>query len=276
MTYATHPQKSLVFPALAGFPKAVGDVADIPEGATSVRLIEKVHGFEALLNRRGLAKLWCFAIDDRKLRILASCESLTDLFIEGLRVGDLSPLARALKLETLSVETAPKIKSLDWVGDFGHVKRLGVTHFRSVSSLGPLGGLTQLQGLAVAGSIWTRMTVESLSPLSNLTALSFLHLTNLKPLDTSLEPLQKLTALEELECANFYPMEEFAKLAAALRHTRCAWFDPYVRLPNIACKKCGQNELVVLTGKGASTLCRACDQRRVRKHEDAFWAIARP
>jgi hypothetical protein len=119
------------------------------------------------------------------------------------------------------------------------------------------------------------MTVESLSALSTLTALKFLHLTNLKPLDNSLEPLRGLSALEELECANFYAMEEFAHLAAALRHTRCAGFAPFVPLPAVACKKCGQNQLVLLTGKGASTLCLACDQLRVRNHEEAFWAIAR-
>jgi hypothetical protein len=276
MTSVPHPQKSLLFPAFFGFSDAVRDVADIPDGATSVRLVEKVLNFEALPNRRGLTKLWCFGVDDRRLRILASCESLTQLFMNGLRVADLSPLARGLKLETLSLDTALKIQSLDWVAAHGDLKRLSITHFRSVTSLGPLAGLTQLQALAVAGSMWTRMTVESLAPLSNLTKLTFLHLTNLKPVDASLEPLHGLTALEELECANFYPMEEFAKLAAALRQTRCDWFEPCVRFPHVACKKCGQQELVLLTGMGARTLCRACDQKRVRKHEDAFWAIAGP
>jgi len=275
MTDTTHPGKSLIFPALAGFPDAVVDVADIPRGATSVRLIEKVRNFELLPTRKGVARLWCFGVDDRRLRTIASCESLTRLFVEGVRGDDLSQLAHLPKLESLSLESAPKIKSLDWVREFGGLKGLGVLDFRLVNSLGPLSGLTELQALAVAGSLWTRMTVESLSPLSNLTRLKFLHLMNLKPLDGSLELLQGLTLLEALECANFYPMEEFARLAAALPQTHCAWFDPFVPLPHVACKKCGKNELVLLTGKGARTFCQTCDEPRVRKHEDAFWAIAR-
>jgi hypothetical protein len=118
------------------------------------------------------------------------------------------------------------------------------------------------------------MTVETLAPLSALKALRFLHLTNLKATDNSLEPLRELTDLEELECANFYPMEQFAKLAAALPQTRCTWFSPAVPFPNFPCKKCGQSQRVMLAGKGSSTLCRVCDESRVRKHEDAFRAIA--
>jgi hypothetical protein len=272
---SNHPHKALLFPALAGFTPAVGDVAEIPEGATSARLVQDVRNFHELSSRVRLAKLWCFGIDETRLRTIASCESLTNLFIDGVRVDDLSLLGRLRKLESLSLEGAPKIRSLDWVREFDHLKGLALLDFRAVNQLGPLADLAQLRALAVAGSMWTRMTVESLSPLSTLTALKFLHLTNLKPLDRSLEPLRRLSALEELECANFYPMEEFASLAAALPHTTCSWFTPFVPFPSIPCKKCGQTRLVLRTGMPTATLCLACDQARVRKHEAAFGAIAR-
>jgi Leucine-rich repeat (LRR) protein len=272
-TVSTLSEKSLLFPALASFPDAVHDVAEVPQSATSARLVQKVRNFHELASRPALKRLLCFGIDQKQLQTVSSCEALTQLYIDGLRVDDFSRLARLGNLEAMSLETAHKISSLDGIADFGSLHGLRIEHFKNVKSLAPLRELTQLRALAVAGSIWTRMTVESLSPLSSLRGLKFLHLTNLKPLDNSLEPLRALTSLEELECANFYPMEEFAKLAAALPRTRCDWFNPVMALPDVPCKKCGQCQLVLLTGKGSSGLCRTCDDERIRKHEDSFRSI---
>jgi hypothetical protein len=269
-----HHKKALLFPALAGFPEATEDLADVPKTTGSVRSIEKVLNFPELVNLSGLKRLWCFGISPEKLQTISQCVTLTHLFIETVRANDLSPLARLRNLESLSIETAPKVEALDQFGDFDWLDGLALLHFPSVKSIEPLGRLSKIQALAIAGSMWTRMTIESLAPISSLKCLRFLHLTNLKAVDNSLEPLQELTTLEELECGNFFPMEQFARLAAALPQARCTWFSPLVSLGSLPCKKCGRTDLVLLTGKGATRLCRTCDEARVRKHEEAFHAMA--
>ncbi|HET6891502.1 MAG TPA: hypothetical protein VFH31_10400 [Pyrinomonadaceae bacterium] len=130
-----------------------------------------------------------------------------------------------------------------------------------------------MQQLAIAGSMWTRMKIKSLNPLSSLSNLKYLHLTNLKAEDESLRPLAALCQLEKLEIANFYPMEEFAWLSGKLRNTKCTWFRPYIELP-FECSKCGKDSMVMLTGKGKPRLCKNCDAKRLERHVTEFESVA--
>ncbi len=71
-------------------------------------------------------------------------------------------------------------------------------------------------------------------------------------------------------------MEEYAWLAAKLPNTECRWFSPYYDLAGTGigrCKKCKHEALVMLTGKGMRTLCKLCDETKVRQHEVAFRAV---
>jgi len=130
-----------------------------------------------------------------------------------------------------------------------------------------------LQQLAIAGSIWTRMKIESLKRLSSLRNLKYIHLTNLKAEDESLKPLAELNQLEKLEIATFYPMEEVAWLSGRLKKTECSWFRPYMELP-FDCPKCEKNMMVMLTGKGNPNLCKECDAKRLAKHVAEFEEVA--
>ncbi len=162
----SHPMKRSLFPALATFLPASSDVATVPSDSTSLRLVEEAVGFSRLPQLSLLTKLWCFGINADRLRIIAQCVKLKHLFVENLRVADLSPIERLQSLVCLSLEVAPKVASLDQLAELGWLEGLRVEHFKSVTSLEPLKRLSNLQGLAVAGSIWTRLTVDSLSPLS--------------------------------------------------------------------------------------------------------------
>jgi molybdopterin-guanine dinucleotide biosynthesis protein A len=130
-----------------------------------------------------------------------------------------------------------------------------------------------LEALAVAGSIWTRMTVDTLTPIGALKNLRYLNLTNLKARDESLEPLSDLQSLEALDLANFYPAAQFARLAAKLKNTHCTWFDAVIPLTGFKCRKCGRETVVMLTGKGKSPLCSRCDESRVKGHEEIFRSL---
>jgi hypothetical protein len=263
-----------VFPALAGFPSAVVDVATAARDATALRLVSKVQDLALLSQFPRLERLWCFDLDAKGASIVGSLTTLRRLYVEGIRLPSLTALAGLTELDVFSVEDCTRVASLDELTPFSGVRALGIKHFPKVRSLEPLIRFDSLRALVVAGSMWTRMTVETLEPLAQLRGLHYLHLTNLKASDESLEPLATLTELETLDLPNFYPMEEFARLSARLRKTQCGWFHPFVPLRSTSCPTCGQASLLMLTGKGKPTLCGSCDATRVRKHEEHFKEVA--
>ena len=77
-----------------------------------------------------------------------------------------------------------------------------------------------------------------------------------------------------MDLPNFYPVEEFARLSARLPKTECTWFEPFVPVEYSSCRKCSQSTMVMLTGKGTSTLCASCDEARVLKHDEYFRTVA--
>jgi hypothetical protein len=263
-----------VFPAMASFPEAITNVAEVRNDVTALRLVSKAQNLSLLRELSRLERLWCFDVNTRSAPIIGSLSSLRRLYVDGMRLDGLSWLSGLARLDVLSLESCTRVVSLEELAPFRGVSGLGITHFPKVHSLQPLCRFDSLGALVVAGGMWSRMTVETLSPLSRLHRLRFLHLTNLKALDESLGPLADLTGLENLELPNFYPVEEFAKLSARLRKTACTWFASSTPLGSVQCPKCSQTSMVMLTGKGMPTLCASCDIVRVQKHDDLFKSIA--
>jgi hypothetical protein len=263
-----------LFPALAGFPDAVTDVAEVPKDVTSLRLTSKVQNWASLQERRHLERLWCFDLDSLKASTVGRLTGLRRLYVDGCRLKEFGVLSGLASLEVLSIGGCTKVESLASLSPFRHVRGLRVEHFPKVHSLNPLSEFDSVEALAVAGGMWTRMIVESLAPLAGLTKLQYLHLTNLKARDESLEPLSALTDLRNLDLANFYSIEEFAKLSARLKKTACTWFSPTTPIASISCRLCGGQSMVMLTGKRMPMLCTSCDKERVRRHEELFKNLA--
>ena len=261
--------QSDLYPHEAGFPSAISDVSDAPSTATDVRLVADARGWDRLPALRNLARLWCFRINDERLALITQCRSLKRLYLDGVRVP-LHGVNRLTNLEVLSVDSATRLESLEEVPASLPLEGLSVTNAPKVRSLAPLRERHHLRALNVSGGVWSKMTVDSLGPLAGLGELKYLDLMNLKVQDGSLEPLGSLIGLRELNLPNFYSVHEFAKLAARLRGTQCPWFRPTVDLPNVDCRKCGKESLVLLTGKRTRTMCRFCDADRIRKHEALF------
>jgi hypothetical protein len=266
-------RKEDLFPHLAAFPEALPDLKQAPETLTDLRLVSRVKNFEDILRLSKLKRLWCFGLNDKQLGIVSQMSSLERLYVEGFRIEKLAALARLPGLVVLSVDSATKVLSLAELERLATLRGLSVVNFPKVPSLSPLRGLRHLEALVVAGSIWTRMTVDTLTPVAELGDLRYLNLTNLKARDESLEPLSNLQSLEVLDLPNFYPVAEFARLAARLKHTRCTWFDPVTPLATVNCRKCESGTLVMLTGKGKPLLCSRCDESRLKEHEDTFNAL---
>jgi hypothetical protein len=237
-----------------------------PLDANSVRLISGARKLERLPTYRNLKALWCFDINEDKLGSVCSCTSLESLYIESIKTENLDCLKKLTNLRILGVESCSKATSLKAFSELQSLSGLAITHFKNVHDLRPLAKLTSLRALGVAGSMWTRMQVDSFTPLAGLRNLELLHLTNTKAGDESLRPLGGLTNLKQLDLANFYSMSEFAWLSQRLKTTECTWFRPYILMKQLECKKCKRATMLLLTGKRKPTLCGPCDKKVLDKH----------
>ena len=255
-----------IFPARREWPPAIDDVLKAPPDSAGIRLISGARNLEKLPSYKNLKTLWCFDIDGKKLGSISECPSLDSLYIENIKTENLGCLGRLPNLRILGVEGCSKVTSLEAFGELRSLSGLAITHFKNVHELGPLAELKSLRALAVAGSMWTRMQVDSFKPLEELRGLELLHLANIKAEDESLRPLALLQNLKQLDIANFYPMSEFAWLSEKLGTTECAWFRPYSDMKHMACKRCKRATMVMLTGKRKPTLCTQCDKKALDKH----------
>jgi hypothetical protein len=255
-----------IFPAELEWPPGVDDIMKVPLDASSLRLVSGAKRLEQLPALKTLKALWCFDIDEKNLRSICECTSLESIYIGNIKTENFGCLRNLPNLKILGLDGCSRATSLREFGRFQSLSGLAITHFKNVHDLGPLAVLRFLRALAVSGSIWTRMRVESFRPLGELRSLEFLALTNIKAEDESLRPLEGLTNLTQLDIANFYPVEEFAWLSRRLRSTECAWFQPYIEMENINCKKCERATMVLFTGKRKPLLCSQCDKKAFEKH----------
>jgi hypothetical protein len=262
-----------IFPTRLDWPEAVCDLESVHSDKRRIRLVTGAKRLEQIDRFTRLKALWCFDINSESLGYICSCPALEHLYIDTFKSDGISCIRRLDFLKVLSIDSCSKVDSLGEFGTLHGLQGLAIINFRNVHEIDPLSQLVDLQQLAVAGSMWTRMKIESLKPLAALRNLKYLHLTNVKAADESLRPLAELHRLEVLEIANFYPMEEVAWLSGRLRNTECSWFRPFVELP-FDCPKCKKNKMLMLTGKGKPSLCKECDRERLAKHIAKFEEVA--
>jgi hypothetical protein len=146
--------------------------------------------------------------------------SLEGLYIKWGGIKDLTPLLTLGTLKYLHIGGSGRIQDIACLRHMDRLVVLELEGFVRVSSLEPIADLTQLEGLAVEGSIWTTQIVDSLRPLAKLTSLKYLFLANLRSKDNSkdnsLKPLAELVSLVHLRTAYWWPEEEFSKLRKSL------------------------------------------------------------
>jgi hypothetical protein len=206
----------------------------------------------------------------------AACQmkNLAYLQIKGSNVKDLGAIGALEKLRYLHIGSSTKVESIEPLAALTGLRFLSLENFKLIGDFSPLLALKNLETLSVGGSMWARQDVGTLETFAGMTWLKELEVDTVG-VDT-LKPLARLTGLEYLGIGGRLPMEEYAWLAAKLPATRCEWFGPYRELAGTGmgvCKQCKNDAMVMLTGKGAKTVCRLCDQDKVEKHAAAFNAI---
>jgi hypothetical protein len=204
-------------------PPVLVDVAQVPEGTSELRLRRDRRSHHGLRKHGQLRKLWAYGVDQAFLAEIAALPRLELLHLDQVAAADLTPLSAMGSLSRLTLVGATKVRDLEWLAGLGGLRTLGLEHLPSVHDLAPLAALPMLTALAVEGSLWKAMRVDSLQPMAGLRDLEALFLTNLRVSDRSLRPLHGLAHLQTLQCARHFPAAEFAALAAARPGLDCGW-----------------------------------------------------
>jgi len=205
----------------------------------------------------------------------AACQlsALECLELKLSNLTSLEPIQQLSQLRYLHIGSSTKVSSLEPLTALHNLKLLELENFKQISDFSPLLALKGLDSLAITGSMWSRQELATLEPFSHMTWLSSLALDTSSI--TSLRPLASLIGLKYLGIGGRLPMEEYAWLSAKLPNTECKWFAPYLDLSDSGigqCQVCKSDSRVMLTGRGAKTVCRVCDQAKVARHEQAFYA----
>ncbi|WP_457787608.1 hypothetical protein [Pseudomonas sp. PL-6] len=206
-------------------PATITRTSDIPSKTSHLNFKRVGDSHKGIGNCDGLHTLWATSVNQDFLEEICLIKTLDTLYLSGVTAQDLYAVNTLPKLRRLLVVGASKLKDLAWLPTQRSLKYLAIENLKLVHDLSPLSQLVQLQSLAVEGSMWTPMRVSCLKPLSNLTLLKALFITNLRVEDHSLQPLHTLDQLELLQCARFFPHAEFMRLSAAQPKLNCSWFE---------------------------------------------------
>jgi hypothetical protein len=92
------------------------------------------------------------------------------------------------------------------------LKWLGLENLKRIADIDPVGGLTNLEGLVLQGSMWTIWKVRTIAPLGALENLRYLSLANLRSEEKTLAPLFALRRLETFITASWWDEAELEEV----------------------------------------------------------------
>jgi hypothetical protein len=142
-----------------------------------------------------------------------SMPNLEYLALKWSAITHIRELPAARRLQHLRIGASSKLEGIEELAQMRSLISLSLEQFNKIDDFSPVSGLTQLEGLGIDGSMWTRQRLRSLKPLAGLTELRQLTLTNTQAADKSFEPLLGLHKLERFDCSWNYPEAEFLKLS---------------------------------------------------------------
>jgi len=246
------------------------DLSGVPADAQFLATRGTAHSLSRLAELEHLSAVWANPASERLFEACARAPALRALYITNFKRLDRVSFAGTNALEHLMLDWATRLVDLSFLRELPALRVLYLDSMKRID-LSTLPELPSLRGLHLGGSMWSTLKVESLAPLVRLPGLRFLRLSNARPVDGSLRPLAELTELRELDLPNFFTVNEHARLASALPHTKGNALTPYYaagpaieKTTLFRCKQCGGAK-VMMTGKPATMLCRSCDDAKIRQ-----------
>lgn len=208
-------------------------LTDVPISTTTLAYARIDGKFKKLTEFTGLKILWLASLNQPMMEVIGCLKSLETIEVKSLTAHNVESFSELPNLRHLILRGGTKISDLNWVGQLKNLRTLILEGFKRIGRLDALADVTWLEALGFEGSMWTTSRVESLNPLSKLTDLRYLFLTNTRAADRSLRPLHNLKKLKEIELPYFYPELEFIELRKALPELRCSWFETIDRFGSI-------------------------------------------
>lgn len=247
--------------------------AEVPADARFVRIAGQARDLERLAELPNLETLVIWRANERALRVVSRLSGLRTLDVRESRIETLDGLERLPALELFVFGGAPRLRDPSVLERIATLRGVWMD-VSGLRSLDWAARLTQLSSLFVTGSL---TTLPTLAPLSGLTGLRHLVVGHVRVKDRSLRPLHALKGLQTLEVPDRFALEELAALAAALPHTggipRQAFVPSEGRGIMAWCRACGSTDVLLTVGAPVRTLCRACDDARIRKYA-MKWELA--
>lgn len=247
--------------------------ADVPLDARFVRIEGQARDLARLAEMPHLETLVLWRANDRAMRVVSRLSGLRTLDVRESRIETLDGLEALPELEVFVFAGATRLRDTRALDRIASLRAVWMD-VSSLRSLDWAAGLTQLRSLFVTGGL---TTLPTLAPLAGLTGLRHLVVGHVRVKDRSLRPLHALRGLRTLEVPDRFPLEELAALAAALPRTEGIHRRAFVPTEGRGimgwCRTCGSTDVLLTVGSPVRTLCRACDDGRIRQYA-MKWELA--
>ena len=270
---------------LLGLATAGGDLcenlAEVPADAKYLAVRGKARGLELLNRLSSLEAVWASGITPMLINGLAALPRLRALNLYQVGRTDLTPVGRLATLEHLLIGWANHLTDLSWLSELPRLRTLVIGDAKRLN-LATLPTLPMLEALELGGGMWTTLKLESLEPLSRLSALKYLALSSISVEDGSLANLlAALPALQTFSAPNIFDVDESGRAAGLRPDLEASVLSPIFAearsdvdgKPCFPCRSCAA-PMLMLTGRRAPLRCPRCDALRIEKHV-ARWELAR-
>lgn len=226
MTKFSSPRRTYrIEPNWEGQPEHRNSLVGVSRDQQRMRFRREKNSHCGLREFEDLKELVIFCPNQEAIEEIGFLQKLEFLYIDETRAKDLSALTRCRNLRHLTIKGATQATGLDWVTDLAPLDSVLFENFSKVTDISPMNSLGTVKALGIEGSMWKRQKVDTFAPLSALSQLEGLFITNCKPARDQLTPVHALTSLRFLEAPAFYSEEEFSELQKALPNLACDWFD---------------------------------------------------
>jgi hypothetical protein len=246
----------------------IKDLNDFDSNEESLHMAVSAKNIDRLKDLQ-IKNLWLIGANDKELRKILPVVNLQYLNLYQVLAKDLTILETQTSPSTIILNWNTKATELWDISKNKNLCTLEITDFSKLNEINQLSSANQIRNLIIGGGHNTPLRIKTLEPLSNLTSLEYLGLTNLKVADDTLKYLGKLKSLKLLEISNQFETKEYAWLVTRLTNTICKMFQAVN-----SCNITGVDNQTVwdtmVTGRRKPFLLSTKDQERINKYVREF------
>lgn len=161
--------------------------------------------------------LWTYhKVNQTTFEAICHMKNLQGICIKWSAIKNLDCLQHQPQLQHLNLGASPSIESIAPIGTMSNLVTLELENFKKIQDWSPISRLTQLEGLAICGGMYSRLKLDSIQFVTPLQNLKYLSLISTKVVDKSLKPIESLKDLRSLKVIFDWTEEEFAELRKKL------------------------------------------------------------